>query len=191
MLEPTELVLVPSGISFILGGRIAFAFDRISRIMLWACYQWEPWTITDIKTTKCVASVESVRHFGTFLTLVTNINSLLWDRWYCSFRWRTYPENVSVPWVKTQSRMMSSNGNIFRVTGPIQGESIRGIHRSPVESPHKGQWRGALCFLRFAPEQTVEQTMETQVRRQHADYGVTVIYSVFFYRSLLNTLRGK
>ena len=39
MLEPTELVLVPSGISFILGGRIVFAFDRISRIMLWAWYQ--------------------------------------------------------------------------------------------------------------------------------------------------------
>ena len=48
MLEPKELVLVPSGISFILGGRIAFAFDRISHIMLWAWYEWEAWTITDI-----------------------------------------------------------------------------------------------------------------------------------------------
>ena len=36
--------------------------------------------------------------------------------------------------------MTPSNGNIFRVTGP------RGIHRSPVNSPHKGQWRGALMF---------------------------------------------
>ena len=33
--------------------------------------------------------------------------------------------------------MTSSNGNIFRVTGT-------GIHRSPVNSPHKGQWRSAL-----------------------------------------------
>ena len=24
---------------------------------------------------------------------------------------------------------------------------VRGIHRSPVNSPHKGQWREALCFL--------------------------------------------
>ena len=23
---------------------------------------------------------------------------------------------------------------------------VRGIHRSPVNSPHKGQWRGALMF---------------------------------------------
>ena len=32
--------------------------------------------------------------------------------------------------------MTSSNGNIFR------GEFVRGIHRSPVNSPHKGHWRG-------------------------------------------------
>ena len=36
--------------------------------------------------------------------------------------------------------MTSSNGYIFRVTGPLCG------HRSPVNSPHKGQWRGALMF---------------------------------------------
>ena len=38
--------------------------------------------------------------------------------------------------------MTSSNGNIFRITGHL----CRGIHRSPVNSPHKGQWRGALMF---------------------------------------------
>ena len=35
----------------------------------------------------------------------------------------------------------SSNGNIFRVTGPFVGNSS-----SPVNSPQKGQWRGALMF---------------------------------------------
>ena len=33
---------------------------------------------------------------------------------------------------------------------------VRGIHRSPVNSPHKGQWRGALVFPWSAPAQTVE-----------------------------------
>ena len=37
--------------------------------------------------------------------------------------------------------MMSSNGNIFRITGPLRGEFT-----GPVNSPHKGQWRGALMF---------------------------------------------
>ena len=37
--------------------------------------------------------------------------------------------------------MTSSNGNIFRVTGLCAGNSP-----VPVNSPHKGQWRGALMF---------------------------------------------
>ena len=41
-----------------------------------------------------------------------------------------------------RSTMTSSNGHIFRVTGLLGGE----FHRSPVNSPHKGQWRGALMF---------------------------------------------
>ena len=36
----------------------------------------------------------------------------------------------------------SANGNIFRVNWPF----VPGIHWSPVNSPHKDQWRGALMF---------------------------------------------
>ena len=39
--------------------------------------------------------------------------------------------------------MTPSNGNTFRVT---QWPFVRGIHRSAVNSPHKGQWRGALVL---------------------------------------------
>ena len=42
----------------------------------------------------------------------------------------------------THSMMTSSNGNIFRATGPLCGE----FSGWPVNSPHKGQWRGALMF---------------------------------------------
>ena len=31
------------------------------------------------------------------------------------------------------------------------------IHRSPMNSPHKGQWRGALMFFLSAPEQLSKQ----------------------------------
>ena len=44
---------------------------------------------------------------------------------------------------KESGNMMTLwHGNIFRVTGPF----VQGIHRSPVNSPHKGQWRGASVF---------------------------------------------
>ena len=60
--------------------------------------------------------------------------------------------------VHLQYIMTSPNGNVFRVTVPLWGE----IHRSPVDSPHKGQRRrGFMGFLWSAPEQTVEQIIET------------------------------
>ena len=40
--------------------------------------------------------------------------------------------------------MTSPNGNIFRVTGHLCGEFTG--HWWPVNSPHKGQWRGVLMF---------------------------------------------
>ena len=38
---------------------------------------------------------------------------------------------------------------------PRYWHSVRGIHRWPVNSPHKGQWHGAWCFLWPASQQTV------------------------------------
>ena len=35
---------------------------------------------------------------------------------------------------------------------PFYWPFVRGIHRSPVNSLQKGQWRGALCLLWAAPE---------------------------------------
>ena len=41
---------------------------------------------------------------------------------------------------------------------------VKGMHRSPVDFPHKGKWPGALMFsFSSAPEQRVEQTLETPV----------------------------
>ena len=46
-------------------------------------------------------------------------------------------------WQKTNTTMMtSSNGNIILRYWLF----VRGIHRSPVNSRHKGLWRGALIF---------------------------------------------
>ena len=43
--------------------------------------------------------------------------------------------------VQTQHMVTSSNKNIFRVTGFLCGNSP-----APLNSPHKGQWRGTLMF---------------------------------------------
>ena len=38
---------------------------------------------------------------------------------------------------------------------------VRGNHRPPVNSAHKGRWRRVWCFLWSAPEQTVVQIIGT------------------------------
>ena len=72
--------------------------------------------------------------------------------------------------------MTSSNGNIFRVTGPLWGESI-GHHVIPLTKDCDAEfWR----FLWSAPEQTVEQTprrrwFETSLRSLWRHCNVTHI----------------
>ena len=47
----------------------------------------------------------------------------------------------------SQNMMTSSNGNISALLAICPRNSpARGIHRSPVNPPHKGQWRRALMF---------------------------------------------
>ena len=56
---------------------------------------------------------------------------------------------------------------------------VRGIHRSPVNSPHKGQWRGALMFTLICVwiNGCVNNREAGDLRRYCAHYGVTVMYS--------------
>ena len=60
---------------------------------------------------------------------------------------------------------------------------VRGIHRSPVNSPHKGQWRGALmCSLICAwPNGWVNNGEAGDLRRHRAHYDVTVMEAHYLY----------
>ena len=66
------------------------------------------------------------------------------------------------------SMMTSSNGNIFRVTGnsPV-----------PVNSPHKGQWRGALMFSLICAwiNDWVNNREAGDLRRHRGHYDVNVM----------------
>ena len=69
--------------------------------------------------------------------------------------------------------MTSSNGNIFRVTGHLCG----GIHRAPMNSPHKGQWHGALVFSWICAWIIcwVNNGDAGDLRRHRTHYDVTVM----------------
>ena len=53
---------------------------------------------------------------------------------------------------------------------------VRGIHRSPVNSPHKGQWRRALMFSYLRLNKRLnKQSRRCDLRRHQAHYEVTVM----------------
>ena len=71
---------------------------------------------------------------------------------------------------------------------------VRGIHRSPVNSPHKGQWRGALIFSLICAwiNGWVNNGAAGNLRRYRVHSGVTVmewrnqiVYKRFFARNYL------
>ena len=80
--------------------------------------------------------------------------------------------------------MTSSNGNIFRVTGPLCGEFaghrciLHTKARSPVNSPHnKGHWRGNLMLSLICAKRNdwVNNRHAGDLRRHRGHYDVTVI----------------
>ena len=72
---------------------------------------------------------------------------------------------------------------------------VRGIHRSPVNSPHRGQWRGALMFSLICAWMNgwVNNREAGDLRRQHAQYDVTVIIIcsyVYSYFDVFSSSKG-
>ena len=59
---------------------------------------------------------------------------------------------------------------------------VRGIHRSPVNSPHKGQWRGALMFTLICARINgwVNNGEGGDLRRNRAHYDFIVVFSLFY-----------
>ena len=69
---------------------------------------------------------------------------------------------------------------------------VRGIHRSPVNSPHKGQWRGALMFTLICAwmDGWVNNRKAGDLRRHCAHCDVTVMPWLFSYWNRVRISRG-
>ena len=58
---------------------------------------------------------------------------------------------------------------------------VRGIHRSPVNSPHKGQWRGVLMYSFISAcmngSVTNREASDLRRRRTHFDVIVMIVWN--------------
>ena len=60
---------------------------------------------------------------------------------------------------------------------PCSWPFVQGIHRSPVNSPHKGQWRGTLRFswICLCTNVWINNLDPSDLRWHHSHYDVTVM----------------
>ena len=89
----------------------------------------------------------------------------------------------------TINMMLSSKWNNFPHYRPF----VRGIHRSPVNSPHKGQWRGALMFSLICVwiNGWVNNGEAGDLRRYRAHYAVTVMNSDHYIDVIMTTMASQ
>ena len=114
------------------------------------------WTLTQVKAFCLIAPSNYLNHCRLI------INQILWHSIMNHFA-DHYIHHM----------MMSSNGNIFHITGPLWGESTSHWW-TPLT---KGQWHGALMFsLICAWTNGWENNRDAgDLRRHHVHYEVTVM----------------
>ena len=85
-------------------------------------------------------------------------------------------------YIRNYIMMTSSNGNIFRVTGPLCVEFT-----GPVNSPHKGQWRGALMFSLICAwiNDWVNNHEAGDLRRHRGHYDINVMITILKWKSMM------
>ena len=76
---------------------------------------------------------------------------------------------------------------------PLYWPFVRGIHQSPVNSPHKGQWRGALMFYFICAgiNGWVNNGEAGDLRRHRAHFDVIIMFTVNILQSIMMTSVNK
>ena len=95
--------------------------------------------------------------------------------WYCMTPWhREHPKNYA----HASHFILLLHDDVIKWKHfPRFWPFVRGIHRSPVNSPHKGQWRGALMFSLICAwiNGWVNDREAGDLRRHSAHYDVIVM----------------
>ena len=104
--------------------------------------------------------------------------------------WTSFNIKIVAYWICTESPFTSLSKRVFSFLLcfchddvikwkhiPRYWPFVRGIHRSPVNSPHKGQWCGALMFSLICVwiNGWVNNREAGDLRRHRAHYDVTVM----------------
>ena len=93
------------------------------------------------------------------------------------YRAHTYGFKHNIPYIVRLEAQRGHDDVIKWKYFPRYWPFVRGIHRPPVNSPHKGQWRGALMFTLICARINgwVNNCEAGDLRRNRAHYDVIVM----------------
>ena len=100
---------------------------------------------------------------------------------YC---WKCFHLRTSSWWVPMAVMMKDGHDDVMKWKHfPRYWPFVRGIHRSPVNSPHKGHWRGALMFSLICIwiNGWVNNREAGDLKRHRAHYEVIVMVSYYLH----------
>ena len=92
-------------------------------------------------------------------------------------------EIVSMSWLR-HSLAISHHDDVIKCKHSLRYRPfVREIHRSPGNSPHKGQWRGVLMFSLICAwiNGWVNNGEAGDLRRHRAHYDVTIMHILYFH----------
>ena len=101
--------------------------------------------------------------------------------------------NVTLAYSWHEPTRLSSHDDVMKWKHfPPYWPFVRGIHRSPVNYPHKGQWRGALMFslIRTWTNDWITNRDDGDLRRNHTHYDVMVM-SDYWWLGASSGVRGR
>ena len=104
-----------------------------------------------------------------------------WQEWFLFHEWRIAILTVGMLDKQSSAASCMHDDVIKWKDFPRYWPFVRGIHRFPVNSPHKGQWRGALMFSSICVwiNRWVNNPEAGNLRRYRAHYDVTVMVRGF------------
>ena len=116
---------------------------------------------------------------------------LLWNTVWLSSSWR-FHEILGITWNAFGVKCFSHyHDDVIKWKHfPRYWPFVRGIHRGPVNSPHKGQWRGALMFSFICVwiNGWVNNRKAGDLRRYRAHYDVIVMINVMHLHQIATLL---
>ena len=125
----------------------------------------------------------------------------LWNKPLCLCTFLTYKAQMKLRvrsrvWFRNVDKAIIVHDDVIKWKHfPRYWPFVRGIHRSPVNSPHKGQWRGALMLSLICVwiNGWINNREAGDLRCYRAHYDVIVMYMhhymrvfvILFYRTTL------